>query len=194
MKRLILFVLIVLASTAGFAQQGMQTLISGDIEHGGFGGPVIRMGEIGNQTAIFIGGRGGWIINHALVLGAGGYGLVTEVESTPDKRLEMGYGGMELGFVLGSNSLLHLAAQTLIGGGCVTEHDREIFPVETEDWEHYPFFVLEPGVDVELNVAPFMRIAGGVSYRYISGIDVPGFVDEDFSGVGGVITFKFGKF
>ncbi len=34
---------------------------------------------------------------------------------------------------------------------------------------------------------------GGFSYRYINGIDVPGYVKEDCSGVTGMMTFELGK-
>jgi len=200
MRKLIVFAAVFALATGLSAQSDVQTLISGDIEHGGFGGPVVKISEIGDQSAIFIGGRGGWIINHALVIGAGGYGMVSEVNTAANTVVEMGYGGLEVGGILGSNSLLHIAGQVLIGGGGVTEHDQDIFDPEPEEWETYPFFVLEPGVDLELNVTSFMRLTGGVSYRYISGLDLPVYMEndfpqsDDFSGMSFVIGMKFGKF
>jgi hypothetical protein len=53
---------------------GDETLFSGNVEHGGFGGPVVKFTQIKDEFGVLVGGRGGWIINHSFVLGAGGYG------------------------------------------------------------------------------------------------------------------------
>ncbi|NIN69246.1 MAG: hypothetical protein GTO63_32105, partial [Anaerolineae bacterium] len=63
-------------SQFGVAQEP-ETLIEGDVRHGGFGGPVVKFTEVNNEFGVLVGGRGGWIINDSFVLGAGGYGLVT---------------------------------------------------------------------------------------------------------------------
>lgn len=75
-----LFLLFAIITLPVFAQE--QTLIgSGEIENGGFGGPVVKVTSINGESAVFVGGRGGWIINHTFVLGGAGYGLVTNVNA-----------------------------------------------------------------------------------------------------------------
>jgi hypothetical protein len=78
MKKIVVLLVFVFTFSA-FAQE--TTLINGEIESGGFGGPVLKVTSINGENAVMIGGRGGWIINHSLVLGGGGYGLVTEVKA-----------------------------------------------------------------------------------------------------------------
>jgi len=56
------------------------------------------------------------------------------------------------------------------------------------------FFVIEPSVHVNLNVTTFFRIAAGVSYRYVSGLNSTLSTNADLSGPSGVLTFKFGMF
>ncbi len=76
----VLFLLFVILTLPAFSQE--QTLIGdGDIESGGFGGPAVKVTSINGETAVLIGGCGGWIINHTFVLGGAGYGLVTNVNA-----------------------------------------------------------------------------------------------------------------
>ncbi|MBN1426023.1 hypothetical protein JXA88_15850, partial [Candidatus Fermentibacteria bacterium] len=59
-------------------QEQPETLLKGPIENGGFGGLVVKFSQLADQTAVFVGGRGGWILNHTFVIGGGGYGLANE--------------------------------------------------------------------------------------------------------------------
>jgi hypothetical protein len=56
------------------------------------------------------------------------------------------------------------------------------------------YFVFEPGAHLEVNFTHFFRVALGRNYRMTSGINRAGFTDDDFSGINGSITFKFGRF
>ncbi len=181
--------------------QETQTLLSGDVSHGGFGGPVIRFGSVDGSGAVWVGGRGGWIINfsnqHSISLGGGGYGLVTEhqlpqpFDSGRNELAAIGYGGFEMEYTNQTYRLVHLTASTLIGAGGITVRDHNLEHLEDDA---NAFFVFEPGLNAELNVTSFFRLAAGVSYRFISGLDYGGFQDSDFSGVNAVLTFKFGAF
>jgi hypothetical protein len=178
-----------------FAQEDeAETLLSGEIDHGGFGGPVVKFGNIYDESAVMIGGRGGWIIDHFLSLGGGGYGLVTEITTRPEEFLLMGYGGFEMEFIIASNRIVHSTIGTLVGAGGFSSHDRNFdSDVDTEN-QGDAFFVMEPSVNAELNVARFMRVNAGVSYRYTDGADKYGITDTDLSGLNAVITLKFGAF
>ncbi|MCU0611069.1 MAG: hypothetical protein MUE60_04670 [Candidatus Eisenbacteria bacterium] len=178
-----------------------ETLIKGPVESGGFGGIVVKFTGLADQFAVLAGGRGGWIINHAFIIGGGGYGLVNEdIEISPapegagpDYVLELGYGGVELEYVHQSRNLVHFAAMVLIGGG--TAGFRDPYWDTTIDSD--AFFVAEPGLNVELNISRPIRIDFGASYRFVSGLDLPrtyGLGDEDLRGMAGALTFKFGSF
>ncbi|MFO8030468.1 MAG: hypothetical protein R6U28_11460 [Cyclonatronaceae bacterium] len=183
------------------AAQETQTLLSGDVSHGGFGGPVVRFGRVDGDMAVWVGGRGGWIINfsnrHSLSIGGGGYGLATEhrmpqpVQTDVEELAAIGYGGFELEYTNRTYRLIHMTASTLIGAGGLAIRENE--QLYTDD-DPSAFFVLEPGVHAELNVTGFFRLAGGVSYRLTSGIDKGGFSDGDFSGINALVTLKFGSF
>lgn len=191
-----IFSLMLLNPSDTLAQQ-TETLFSGDVTHGGFGGPVVKLGSVADETAVWIGGRGGWIISfdrsNTISLGGGGYGLVTDHQSPidPDLYALAGYGGFEVEYTNQSYRVAHFTISSLIGGGGLLLRERDFEEVE-EDVDS--FFVFEPAANVEVNVTHFFRISAGVSYRLTSGIGRFGFSDSDFSGFNGVITFKFGKF
>jgi hypothetical protein len=205
-----LFFLFVLIPTLALAQE--ETLLSGGVEHGGFGGPVVKVTRINGQDAVLVGGRGGWIINHTFVIGGGGYGLVTDVRpSVPgllgQDKLMLGYGGLELEFILQSDRVVHLTVPILIGAGAVGYRNGYWgHGVDLDlgiDNRFDTFFIVEPGVDLELNVVSFFRINAGLSYRHVSGIGVPTDItgsarplasNSDLRGVSWMIGFKFGSF
>ena len=176
-----------------------QTLISGEIESGGFGGPVLKVTEFNGDVGLLVGGRGGWIINHTFVLGGGGYGLTTDIDAPMRYHyLNVGYGGGIVEYIVLSDKLIHFSVNTLIGAGGVNYRERywdwdDDLDLDLDDADD--FFVVEPGVDLMLNVAPVFRVGVGVSYRHVYGIDeLKGLSDSDMSGLSTTFTFKFGKF
>ena len=205
-----LLALLVIIPALAYAQE--QTLLSGEIENGGFGGPVIKVTRINGQDALLVGGRGGWIINHTFVIGGGGYGLVSDVRPTVpglfnEDRLMFGYGGLELEFIVQSDRVVHLTIPVLIGAGAVGYRlgywGDHVTITPGLDNRFDTFFVIEPGVDLELNVASFFRINAGVSYRHASGISTPTDItgtprpltsNNDVRGISWMIGFKFGSF
>jgi len=200
--RHLLFIIMLFVFASDVAAQE-QTLFKGDFEKGGFGGAVVKFTSINDQSAVMVGGRGGWIINHSLVLGGGVYGVVTEVNAPagvlPLERpldIEFGYGGFEMEYIIHPKSLVHFSIYTLIGGG-VTNFVKDVGAV-TESNEQAGesdfMFVLEPAVNAELNVTTWFHLNGGVSYRLTSGVNQEGLNDCDFSGMAATLTFKFGKF
>jgi hypothetical protein len=190
-----LFLLLVIFTLPSFAQE--QTLINGDIESGGFGGPAVIITSINGETAALVGGRGGWIINHTFVLGGAGYGLVTNVNAkntdSVHQFIEIAYGGLDLEYIASSNSLVHFSLELLIGGGTIGFKDENDNGFDNHRTMK-EYFVLEPTAHVNLNVTEFFRIACGVSYRYVNGLHSPLSTNADLSGPSAVLTLKFGKF
>lgn len=181
-----------------------QTLIRKPIANGGYGAPVQRLSVIDGNSVLFSGLEGGWIINHRFVLGAAGYGLATQNVrngGTPlrDSRgrapvVEMGYGGVTLGYVQQPTKLVHLSVQTLVGGGGITYDVMDIAGMRPEDAPSDAFFVAEPSLQAELNVTSFFRIALGGGYRFVSGARFDGLRDASLSGGSVSLGFRFGQF
>ena len=172
------------------ALAGEKTLIGDltEVEHGGFGGPVLRFTQINGEFGVLTGGRGGWIIDHRFVLGGGGCGLANRIEipNTTGAKLEMGYGGGMVEVIIASDELIHFSMECLVGAGGLTSPD--------DRGKDDAFFVLEPGANLMLNVTKFFRFGLGASYRYIQGASYKGIDSSDLSGPAAVLTFKFGSF
>jgi hypothetical protein len=56
------------------------------------------------------------------------------------------------------------------------------------------FFVLEPGLELELNITQIFRLAIGGSYRYTSNVSLIDHEADVLRGFNGYFTLKFGKF
>ena len=180
------FLVLAASPAAGLAQE--QTLIVEGVESGGWGGPVVMFSDVNGQFAVFAGGRGGWIINHAFVLGGAGYGLTNDIrffEGGPSRQFNFGYGGGDIEAVIASDKLVHATVNVMIGGGGISPLTGE--PADA-------VFVLQPQGSVDLNVTSFFRMSFGGGYRYVSGVDYPGLRNAMFSSAFGALVFKFGKF
>ncbi len=176
-----------------------QTLVSGDVEHGGFGGPVVKVSDVDGDAVLFAGGRGGWIINHTLVIGGGGYGMVTEVRADGPRgreRLDFGYGGFEVEYLVQSDLLVHGSILALVGaGGLSYAYDtRDGDAQHARHDEQDAVFVTELLAQVELNVTTWFRLALGGGYRLVRDVDLVGVDDGALSAPVGSLSAKFGRF
>ncbi|NQX92539.1 MAG: hypothetical protein HRT74_10530, partial [Flavobacteriales bacterium] len=93
---------------------------------------------------------------------------------------EMGYGGLFFEPVFFSRSVVHFTTPVLIGAGGIGESRTQLFNPENEDsWEDPNFyrsdffFVLEPGVSLEVNLFRHLRLKAGVSYRFMEDVELP---------------------
>jgi len=181
-----------------------QTLIPSRFTNGGYGAPVQRFSSVAGKNVLFSGVEGGWIMNHQFILGLAGYGMATQNvrnsgTSLRDSKgrapvVEMGYGGLLLGYTPQSMSLGHLAFQVVIGGGGFTYDVEDIAGVRQEDAPCDAFFVAEPSLQGEVNITRFLRIGVGGGYRFISGASLDGLRDRDLRGASASLTFKLGHF
>jgi len=203
MKTPTFIIALFLIATSVYAQEA--TLFDGKIDNGGFGGVIVAGTTIDSKAALLVGGGGGWIINHTFVIGGAGMGLANDIEanyidSTNDHlMLNMGYGGVMLGYILNSDDIVHFTGGFLVGGGGISFREGNWYDHEFDynygsRYGNDVFLVVEPQVNVELNITKWFRVTGGASYRFISGVDFHGLTDKDLAGPSGVVMFKFGKF
>jgi len=177
------------------------------ISHGGYFGLSVGYTQIDKQDVMTLGGRAGWVIDHHVTIGLAGKAFMNSVfiegdfPNTPENGLYLsgGYGGFFIEPVIFPNFPVHVSFPIIIGGGGFVLNespwhdyadDNDYY--EPYDWDSY--FVVEPGVEIELNVVKFFRIAVGGSYRYTSDLHISEVPKDMMSGFSGEVTFKFGKF
>ena len=203
MKYLILFIATVLGIIALDAQAQKtptETLISGEISHGGFGAPIYGFTSVNGELAYLRGIRGAWIINlseiHSLNIGLGSYYTQSNFEpvrwqnqTIAEPEMETDYSGLELEYVNHTHRLFHFSVQMLMGLGIVS-YDDEVNLDKTSD----NYFALQPGANLNLNVTNWFRISGGLLYRFADGVSLEGTGDSDLSGFTSFASLRFGKF
>jgi hypothetical protein len=195
MKKSIVVLLSLVISVASYSQDKdeFQTIF-GDSKVcvSGMGGFEMHFSSLGGYYAYGAGGGGGALLNRTLLIG--GYGVGYSIDRTLTINTEsytnigMGHGGFLFGYIHKGNKPVHPAAFLQIGWG-----ELESFQPDTRISDN--FMVLNPSVEVEINVTRYFRISVGGHYQLVSGI---GNYDElsnsDFSGPGGKLAFRFGWF
>jgi hypothetical protein len=166
------------------------------ISHGGYGAPSLKVTTLGGEAAMLIGAEVGWIIGRTLVLGAAGYGSATNATSPASLQpasgganLGMGYGGFRVGGIIGARKLTHVTVGALVGGGGATSATTTGTFRQSDG-----FFVVEPDLAAEVNLARHVRLAVGGSYRFVAGTDVAGFTATRLSGPAAALALRFGEF
>ena len=204
MKKL-LFVLIVLALQTSNAQSTMME-DSKSSSNSTFGAVVLKYSRISEQGAFLLGARGGWMINKSLAVGAGVYGLVSDISVTVidqdrsednSDNVDLIYGGAEVSYMFAPNNTLHFAVNALAGLGKFSVNYAKADNLNNNINDFHggdTFIVAEPGFSFMANITSFLRFDLGVSYRFASGIDDPSITLEDVSGLSGIIALRLGNF
>lgn len=160
--------------------------------------------QIGGKDAFGAGGSVALIANHSLAIGFAGKGFVTETFSaTPESSTRYdysgGYGGLLIEPILFPKSPVHLSFPVILGAGGIAKgvlynyyYPYEYTQVEIEDAE--AFFIAEPGIELELNVARWLRFGLGCSYRLTTRLEPAVFDSKIMDGFTGGFSMKFGKF
>lgn len=219
MKKTVLFIILILAIYLANAQDSYQsdevrTVFSKSQSNGGYGAFTMSYSNIGGYDALVTGGRGAFIFDHVLGIGFGGYGFVNNLNynyyhNSNDNHLSLagGYGGFIIEPIIAGKSPVHVAFPILIGGGGVALVDMYNWDYWGSSYPGYEyaydaFFVIEPAVELEFNLARWFRMAAAVSYRYTSDIklartnlgEASQTSKDALRGFNFGLTFKFGKF
>ncbi|WP_103070272.1 hypothetical protein [Aquimarina sediminis] len=214
-RRIILALCIVVFAHITSAQEqysegdGMKTMFgSGNPKISGFGGPSINFSSVDGDFAIFFGGKGGVIINNKVIFGLEGNQLITDIshKAERDRDLNFNYGGIFAGYIIDWQSRVHLTPSLMVGWGGIgkrRDYDYDSFEDYDNNWDEYwsEYFrisdhvlVIQPSLELELNVFKILRVGLGVNYRIASGIGSGVYSNDDLSSIGGVFSIKFGDF
>ena len=113
--------------------------------------------------------------------------------------LNGGYGGLLLEYILLPQSKFHVSFPLMIGGGYVyhSHYGNLNDSTDTQNKEYHHgthFFVIEPGVKLEVNLIKHLRIDLGISYRYSPEKDHLATSPDMVNQLTAKLAFMFGKF
>jgi len=191
MKKLIAFFLFTGIAAISFAQH--ETFFSNTRLSGAFGAPIMEVG-FNNDMSTAVGG-GGAIGFSDFFIGAYGMasgdfqGLLNDSEL---ERLDIGHGGLWLGFTPRTYSLIHIYSSARIGWGAL-DIDLRDGGISYSDLDKV--FVLTPEIGLEANLTKWLRLSGTIGYRWVRGVEDNGLVENrDFTGSISSITLRIGWF
>ena len=206
MKKNVILIMLFLLTTLPYANaQEIQTLFKPG-KSGGYGAITNKFTTINGKYANMVGFYGGWFINSKFMIGVGGAGVTNDIpvlpaySTMPEKDMSYAYGqfGLVTEYVIGSNKVFHVAFHMFTGGGFTGQYQRsnwdDDYDVDESNLDENFFTVVEPGVQIELNLMKWMRFSPGVSYRAVFGSDAAGLSDNSLSDLSYNLTLKFGRF
>lgn len=184
-----------------YEEKEFRTLFGENTEIGGYGAFGTSYSQINGLDAISFNGRGAIILGQGIALGITGTGFLTDYfydeAVKEDANLAGGYGGVFIEPIILPNFPVHISVPVTFGVGGVAYsylYDNNNYEWDSRVEDTEVFLVLEPGVELEVNLTRFFRLAIGGYYRLTSDLSLYQTEPDALSGFSGGITFKFGKF
>lgn len=205
MKNLLLLVITLCSLSVG--AQEMQTLFGKGKSSGGYGAVSNKFTTINGDYMNIAEVYGGWLVNRRFMLGLAAAGSTNDmrvpldVSAAPNLNLSFQYAqaGLMMEYALWPKRAIHFNMQLFSGPGFTTQYQRfgdfdqynlDSRYIHDENW----FFVVEPGVQLEMNLFRWMRLSPGISWRNTYGSNGKGLSDASLSNVSYNVALKFGKF
>jgi len=196
-----IFLILLLISTIGYlsAQEkkndNIETLFSKPSKVRGYIGSLTNITTLDGKTAYMSGVNVAGIFNDHFILGLYKLDLENSIFSNNDNyigsSINFDHKGLWLGYVFMPKRMIHFNANVQAGKG-----NLEIYDASLNSWLEDDFvFVITPSLEVEFNVAKFLRVGIGANYRFALDVnEFNNYDDSDFSDLGAFVSFKFGWF
>jgi hypothetical protein len=132
--------------------------------------PEFQYGQVAGQGTTLAGASGMVLLNKHWGLGVAGYATTQRsfAPTSVGQRLGLWYGGAKIEYTVQPNRLVHLSFPLLVGRGNADNR-------QNDGWfgrgsRGSSFGVVQPGVNLEVNVLRFVKIFAGASYRFAVGV------------------------
>ena len=191
-------VILMFLSTGAAAQENdpTQTLFKSSVKVSELWTPEIKINSIQGNIGTLIGFYGGALIDRTFLVGiSGGVNL-------GHPRVNYGYFGGIAQYIYKPENMIHLSSQILMAYGTTKDYENPKSGLLDNFWNisGARFFLMEPGVNLELNLGTGLTLVAGISYRYVSGLDesdenvsITHVSNKDLSGVNFNLGLKFSK-
>jgi hypothetical protein len=192
---IVIFIFLTVESPAQ-EQDSTHALFSSNVKVSEIWTPEVKINSIQGDVGTLIGFYGGAVFNHSILLGiSGGVNL-----SHP--RVNYGYFGAVGQYIYKPSTLWHCSGQILLAYGSTKDYENPKSGLLDNFWNisGASFFLMEPGINLELNLSKRLTLVTGISYRYVSGLNennenvqITHVTNEDLSGINFNIGLKFKK-
>jgi hypothetical protein len=144
----------------------------------GFGGPMLQLTGLNGSFAAMVGVVGGLTIKQRVSIAGTAMWLLNPEEGSKTatgapQRLNFNFGGLLLAVVFARASRVDFTVEGTFGGGGACQQN----PKNGECYARTAMFVGQPGLGVHIKLAPIVRLALGLGYRFV--------VERSWSGPGG---------
>lgn len=154
--------------------------------------PEFQYGMLAGQFTPMAGISAMVHINKKFGIGAAAYSTIderfapTKLDAAKAIGLSNAYGGLKLEFTPNPDAKVHVSFPLLIGAGIAQvdsvngQHERDhdyhqgngLPEIERDDYDNHDgnelnYFVIQPGVNVEVNLIRYAKLFAGVSYRIV---------------------------
>jgi len=185
----------------------IKTLNKNSRHNGFFFALGVKTSAYADQTLVMTGVRIGWIINRSLAIGLDGFGVLPTVkfeeEVSIDGQAYIKYSslvgktaGIFLEPIFFSNEVIHLTFPISSGIGYLgygnNSWDYEMSEYDSRNTD--VFWYIEPGANLEINVARSFRVAFGVTKRFTQDTNRKIINDKEFDQLSYFLTLKIGRF
>jgi hypothetical protein len=185
------------AGNTAVLSQDTKSVFGNDSDIGFIWGFDLKTASVQNELGTQLGLYAGALFYHAVMVGITGAANVTH------PRINYGYTGLVVQYTFKPHNLLHLSGQVTLGGGSTKDYEKE----KSSLFDNFgnvtgaDFYLIEPGVQGEINLSPKVRVALGITYRFVEGINQQNqniarthVTDGDLSGFTLAVGFKFGMY
>lgn len=194
MKRLV--ILMTCLATALPALADDETLFGEDDTWNIYSTFEAKFSELGQDDGFLGGIRVGGILNEGFSIGLGYYALLQEVDVGGNQyenlqEFDLWYGGAVLEYTFFARKLVHASVSGLVGGGEI-RLDR----LNSGDDKDISLFVLEPTLNLLLNITQRSELGLGIGYRHADayGSESEGLESGDLSSAVGTIYLRLTEF
>ena len=165
--------------------------------------------QLNGQNGYMPGFAGGVIMNHNFKIGFIGKSLTChetylKYDNIFDEPVYLvgGHGALYFEASPIDNKAIHISFPFIIGGGGAEYISQNLYPeIEDEgeiDYERKhmsssPYWIAEPGANIEINVTGFMRLYAGYSYRWLMGLNLENTSAKALNGSNFNFGVRFGK-
>jgi hypothetical protein len=169
---------------------------------GWFAAPTFATTSFNGKISASPGMRGGIYLDRQFAIGLTGSAILNDDTILKDEEVRNvgGYGGVLLQYVLRSNEVVHASVESTVGAGrwCTEIRDGQDDEAGHGDGKEgcigRNFFVFEPAVNVEVNLARHVRLTAGGGYRFALAGSGSGPSSREMDGFVGRAGLLFGSF